>query len=855
MAAPDVRVSIWNPSFSTCELLDAVSAGHFNGGQIQYEDTPAGCGSGKLILGLRYEEMWQSGVYAQLNGIEISTGDDTLQTAITAGATKIYVGSTLPYDSAHGADIQQIYLYDGVHLTMGIPVTGTGTDGGGAYLTIGTPRTMPGNPATIPAYGTGTIVGRRRYAGIVRLCERPNQKLPAATVTLGPLSSAFSEAVGGYTVGVTAGCDVGFAVWTFLNQFSGQWPQLTISQSLLNVTVGSVFSGSETQCTADQMLSDALQAIAGVASALTANTSAGANTSLPVTAGTGTLFSAGAQINVGSGADAETCTVVSSTANAIVVASTANAHTSGEAVTTTASSQWYVRVGHDRTPRLIQLYSAQTNGYAYPLTLTLGTTAFEPVNVDITDQDAQQFYNRILVYGNTNPATQQPYSAIVEDAASFALVGRWIDGNPVTVSSLNSNTACAAYGQQLLDQFDLGQQHGTCRVYTRNDFTVDVMPIGLPQGDVVRGVNCLILAGLDAGGTSVNYATDSDILAPQNWTENGLVFVETGGPGTSNAFEFTGTGAAVTKTATSPPFYGAAGRTFSWSAWINAGGATAGTLTATLVDDQGVTRATASQAHGTSAQTTPQTVVIPGTVKTLSVVYSTNGATIGNGSTVAFSRALLVPYGAPASTYVPNYGAPNVFGLVSSVVSTIDMPSGDRWQDVQFSPIEPDWVAAMQQLANAKVTALAANAPPGSSQGQYAVSADAYPPGYSTGSLVLSIPGFAAIFALGSTVYGISSINLTLPASATSWILAHVADDVDDEPDADHAERRRDPVRLRDDVDDRHPGLHQRRTGERNDHVRDAPGRERGPVDRAQRLDQLQRQDQQQLRRRRPLDQ
>jgi hypothetical protein len=607
----DVRVSVFSPSMTTCIVRDCVH--DFTGGAIQYTDTPGGSGPATLTLGLLYEQVFQRGYWTRLNVVEISTGDDRLQQPIAAGATKIYVADTRPYDPAQGEDTQQIYLWDGSVLTMGIPVTGVGTDGGGKYLTIGAPAAWPGNPSSIPAYGAGAIVGRRRYAGVMRRRLRPNQKQPAATITLGPVSDAFNEANGGYTVGATAGIDVTTAILTFVQQFASQWPQLTISASNFATMTGSIFQGSRTQASAAQMITDALNAIAGEQTSLTAATTAGSNTVFSVAAGTGTYFGVGATVNVDTGASAEPCTITAVSANSITVASTTHAHASGAPVVSFSSDTWVVRVGHDRAPRMVRLYSGATNTYSYNVSLAQDSTAFEPVGVNVTDEDATSLYNRILVYGNTNPVTGQPYSALVIDDAAVSLVGRYIDGSPATNTSLNSDSACAAYGKTLLNQYSIGAENVTLRVYTYNSSYVDQKPLGLGGGDVVRGVACVTITGFEGAGT------------------------------------------------------------------------------------------------------------------------------------------------------------PNVYGLTSSVVTTLDFTSGDSYQDVTFAPIEPDWNDAMAEAANAVASSIMGNGSTGSGGGAYSVSPEAFPPTWSSTSLVLGIPAFLAVFAAGD-IDAVAATNLTLPASATTWI-------------------------------------------------------------------------------------
>ncbi len=540
----EVRVSIYSPNMTTCLVRDIVEQGDLAGGRVSYEDTPSGNGAGQLDLGLHYEELDARGYYAQLGIVEISTADDTLQAPIAAGATKLYVSSTLAYSIASGEDTQQLFLRNGSTLVMGIPVTSVGTDGGGAYCIVTPPITMPGNPSVIPAMPAGTIVGRRRYSGVIRRRDRSEDFIPKSTIALGPVSSAFDEVQGGYTIGSGAAVDVTTAILTFLLQYASRWPQLTISAGNFATATGQTFSGSQTQTTVGRMIADALGGI-------------------------------------------------------------------------TNGDSWTVRVGHDRKPRMLKLYTSSSNTYAYPVTFTQGTTAFEPTNISVQDAQTSGAYNSIQVFGGTNPATQQPYSAIVQDAASIStVIGRQIDGNPVTNTSCMSVAACAAYGQSLLNAQATGRLQGSFRILTVSNGVHDFAPQGLADGDAIRGINCVTLAGFLAG-------------------------------------------------------------------------------------------------------------------------------------------------------------APSVYGLASSVVSTIDINSGTRYQDVTFAPIEPDWMAAVAERDNANATSLHANTGTGNSISSFTVSPNAYPPIYSAASLTVGTPAFKAIFAAGTAQVDVPAAlvaSFGLTANTTTWV-------------------------------------------------------------------------------------
>jgi hypothetical protein len=710
----DVRVSVFTPSASGLYLRD-VAATDLIGGRIRYEDTPAGNGAGELSLGLRFEEVYQRGYWSQLNIVEISTGDDKLQhTIATSGFTagesaagavaKIYVSSTLAYDPAQGEDTQQLYLWDGLNLRMGMPVVNVATDATGPYCAVAAPSGLwPAQPA-VTAFGIGAIVGRRRYAGLVRAVDKPNEKFPKATITLGPVSSAFDEVQDGYTIGALANQDVTSAIALFLTKNASRWPHLNVAAANFAAATGLTFSGSRQQASVGAMVTDALNAIS-------------------------------------------------------------------------SGDRWVVRVGHDRTPRLIRLYTQSTNTYTYSVSLNTNGNGYDPVSVDFREQDASGLFNAVQAVGDIDPATQQPVSAIVSDAGSIALLQRQIDGAPISNSAWKTVAQCAAAAQAALNQNSIAKATGSCRVYTRNDFTPNQLPQGLANGDVVRGVQCLTLTHIDGTGTVDNLVADSEGLLTSaslaRWTF-GQFTIGTGiGLGGYNVW--------LTALGTGSPSTGQPGLsdvmqvfpgTWTASADIDAHTVTAGAMTVSVVNVANtVTYGSLSGGAGSSSHLVGP-VVIPAGVTQVRLRLSTTGATITAGQQAAFAR-LQLQYG-QYRAYQPNYAAPNPFGLVSSVETTIDIPTLDRWQDVHFAPIEPDWNAAVQQQGNAQDVQRKTNTAPGAGIGSYSFSADAYPPTYAVPpaalSLVLSIPACSAIFGAGTTPVAVPAKALTLPASATSWI-------------------------------------------------------------------------------------
>jgi len=164
-------------------------------------------------------------------------------------------------------------------------------------------------------------------------------------------------------------------------------------------------------------------------------------------------------------------------------------------------------------------------------------------------------------------------------------------------------------------------------------------------------------------------------------------------------------------------------------------------------------RGTASQTHGVSGRTHNRSRCrFRPAVKTLSIVYSTNGATINNASTVVFAQALLVPFGA-SNSYVPNYGAPNVFR--SGQLGRLD-ERHELGRHVQLSSSRrsnPTGSPRCKSAITRNATSLApTNTPPGAGVDSYSISSNAYPPSYTTSSLTSRFPAFRRWFALGTSI-------------------------------------------------------------------------------------------------------
>ena len=396
-------------------ILDA--SGDLAGGDVTYEGTPSGSGAAQLTIGMLYEQVIAAGYYTARNLVEISSGDDCVQTSFAAGATKIYVGSKTGYDTSAGHDAGQIAIFDGATLCMRIPVTGVGTDAGGDYITVGAPLAGGGNFTTLPAYGAGAFIYRRRYCGIIMGRHLQSSRDPTTVITCAGLQQRLSEAVCTFALNTTT-IDMGSAIFTLLNDFASQWPSLTIASGNFPATGQTSFDGSYDRTQVSRVLADLLSAAGS------------------------------------------------------------------------AGNNWVIRVGHDRTPRLLNLYTLTGNTYTYNVTLQQGASYFEARSFTNSDQDASQLYNTIEVIGDTDPVTNNPVRAIVQDTTSIVDYGE-IDAQPVTNTACKTVAQCSLYGQSLLNQQSAPRSNAEVTVATRNDVYVAGAPMGLSRGDVILGVHCV----------------------------------------------------------------------------------------------------------------------------------------------------------------------------------------------------------------------------------------------------------------------------------------------------------------------------------------------------------------------------
>jgi len=258
---PDAVVSIWTPQFTTMYARN-ISASITRG---SYTFDAGGCGAASLDTNLTWEQIYTSGFFEGRNGVEISMQDDVVAASVAHGATKIYVTATAPYDPAIILEKMVIALWDGALLTVGIPVTGVGTDGGGPYITVGPPLSRgiaPGNPSDtlLPAYGAGTVIYRRRWAGrIARRTRYHDNTARKTTLALIGIGTRLKECQTNFTCNSV---DAGAALAALVFNCRDRLVDLDIAD-LVMPTVGSTYSGQSTNAFVSDVITQILAAMTG----------------------------------------------------------------------------------------------------------------------------------------------------------------------------------------------------------------------------------------------------------------------------------------------------------------------------------------------------------------------------------------------------------------------------------------------------------------------------------------------------------------------------------------------------------------------------------------------------------------
>jgi len=433
----------------------------------------------------------------------------------------------------------------------------------------------------------------------------------------------------------------------------------------------------------------------------------------------------------------------------------------------TTSDQWLLRIGHDRTPRLIRLYQQSTNAYAYTIVLQQGVTNFEAVGIGIDDEDVSRIFNTVRVLGDTDPNTKQPVAALVNDPASLALYGLQLDGSPINNIAIKDTTAAARFGQGQLNQNSIATSQNKLIVYTKNDTFIAGSPGGVQSGDVVRGVACVRVTGFDQIGASTNDVPDSEIRYGSGgaalWTGgSGMSVLVNGGPNNSNAFS----GNAGTAFIVSAPTIVVPGQVRSFDGYLDASAITAGKIQWQIQNvNTGNVFWALELAAGAPGQRVATQFTVPAGCTSIAYIPSMNYAT-GTGKFAQPNCNLLNR----VLPYTPNYATPTIYGLATSVVTTIDLDKYDSWQECRFVAIEPDWNATVQESANAVLTALQAATARVPSIYSYTVSQEALGFSASPTSLSVSVPSFAAIFAFGTPLVAVGGNSFSLLPNAINRV-------------------------------------------------------------------------------------
>jgi len=697
---PAAIVTIFDAKFATVYQPDVSN----QLGSLSYGYDPNGCAAGAMQTNLSWEQVFSAGYFQGRNGVEISTLDDVLTRPCAAGATRLYVGATQPYDTALQLELPQIGIFDGFLRTIMVPVTGTGVDPTyGPYITIGAPLPVTGNPTQLPAYGSGAGIFRRRWAGrIGRRTRYHTGQTKKASIALVGISSRLKECV---LSGFAANhLDAGAAVYAAINNNASRFSDLNIA-AMTQATVGTFYSGTNTNAFVSDVITQIIAAI--------------------------------------------------------------------------PNDVWIMRLGADRVPRMLKVYTSATNTYTYSVSLSNHATRFVPMDVQSDDEDTSRMANAILVQGDTSGTSGgTQVQAAAGDAISIGTYGQ-IDAPITTVTGAKDQATAAAIAAGLLNQTAYPQASTSFKVYVRNDnyaaLAAAASPIGLSNGDVCSGFEAITLAGFDETNAVRNAAIDSGIVFGTG--RDALWQAEPGNVGISvvpnkfgqdeNQWVMT---AANGGYANGPRIPVSPGQEWIAGGWMDTTGTTFDCQATWYVFAANGTLLASVQAPANKTAALYKTVpfIIPPGVYMIFLEPSLHLNHPGDTGTIAFFKPQL-NIGNTLLPYVSNRAAPNIYGLPSSVTCTMDA-AGDRVQAVTFQPVEPDINASILERANAVANAILANTQARIGFDRFVVSPEAADYAYSTAALTVAMPAFRAIFTKGSPVVVVNAINLTLQPSCTTFV-------------------------------------------------------------------------------------
>ena len=720
----DVRVTVYTPKMD--QVLTQDASAYFGGGQIQYEETPSGCGAATLQMGLTPELTFGLGYFGAMNVVEISTGDDVLQVGCTLGATKLYVASTLPYDVTQGEDTPLIYLWDGFTLTMRVPVTGVGTDGGGPFITVGAPL----GGGVIPPYLNGTLLGRRRYTGRIIRRSKPNQKQPLLTLNCVGLINTLDQGLGTFPF---TNYDVGKAIYQSLLQFASRWPFLTISAGNFP-TVGSTYTGNSQGVFVSRVISDALSAIAN-----------------------GDLW----VVRVGHDRVVRLIKLYDGTANTYVYSTAlqqgvtnfevvaAEVDDDASQLTNTQevdggtdpnTKQQIASVVQDleSIDAFYQIDASPVSNPQLPSFQACASAATAILNQNSQPRSNNQLRvftrNDVLVVaglaprGLSNGDVVRGFDNVVVSGFSgigsvinccidseILLPGPALSTTDVAISASGSPQAITCESTEFLS-VGMSVSVGT----GTDEETVTITAVSPLQFSAIFTKN-------HAKGAAVFQIGAQGLWTRMN-TSGGtpLGWSATGGSRMSPAF--TANEAGTSGGMKSRPFPVAPGQSWGISAQLDARNITTGVISVGIASasNPSTIYGHADQTAGTAGIVSLAGIMIPsGETACVVILYTNSGA--GYTGFVTFSHPQAQRAGASVDPYVPCYGTLDEYGLVASAQTTIS-PGRDSQQDIKFSAIEPDWLATVSERANALANAARQGLINGPGLDQYFVSVGAWTP-------------------------------------------------------------------------------------------------------------------------------
>lgn len=658
----------------------------------------------------------QPGGFAVTNGQLFSITQPMFEVATTSagyyaayGQTRLYVGDTRPYDQNIHPENAQIAIDDGINFCARIPITSVGTDQNGPYIVPGAPLAGGGNPASIPRYGSGALIFRRRYAGRIVKRDKTQSQYQKATLSLTGMSLRVDER---NVSEAFNSVDVGTAIYQTL--IGGDptkpplFPDLIISQANIPL-VGTNFTGKQDKVSCASMIQQILSVI--------------------------------------------------------------------------AADTWVLRVSHDRTPRLLKLYNGATNVYTYNVAMPQKAPYYTPAGITSSDQDVSQMFNAVEVTGDTNATTNQPAAGVVGDTNSIATYLQ-IDGSPISVTGISTDDQAASFGQAQLNQHSIPAASHKFTVQCRNDYNAAALysPIGLQSADALDAVDAVTVSGFNSSARGPNLVDDSNLaVASQTWrtanfaTGTGWSVGSAAGAFGTNSWrisETTGANQSLSAWAYSQAMYAPPGAQISLAASFNAllSGAPGGTTGVGVWIYDPTLSTLYGYITGTfGSSTRPVTTFqLPAGVTSFVLALSYTGTLVAN--SVIDVSAFDVRIGLnPSAAYTDNLAAPNIYGLPTSIVTTIT-PGGDRYQEVSFAAIEPDWNAQLSELANGIATSLRNNTAPGAQIDAYCLSTDGQNYSYNAQSLALYIPSVKALFAPNSIIQTVPAQTITLAPNATTWV-------------------------------------------------------------------------------------